>query len=52
MGALTVHVEFCAELEIAGRTIGLNDLLFAAHAYALGATIATEISASSSVSTA
>lgn len=30
-----------AELEAAGRPIGYNDLLIAAHAYALGATIVT-----------
>ncbi len=30
-----------AELESAGQTIGQNDLLIAAHAYALGATIVT-----------
>ncbi|MGI4748252.1 MAG: PIN domain-containing protein [Janthinobacterium lividum] len=28
-------------LEAAGRSIGLNDLLIAAHAHALGATIVT-----------
>lgn len=30
-----------AELEAAGRPIGSNDLLIAAHAYALGATVVT-----------
>jgi tRNA(fMet)-specific endonuclease VapC len=30
-----------AELEAAGKTIGGNDLLIAAHAYALGATVVT-----------
>lgn len=30
-----------AELEVAGRPIGLNDLLIAAHAHALGATVVT-----------
>lgn len=30
-----------SELEVAGRPIGSNDLLIAAHAYALGATIVT-----------
>ena len=30
-----------AELEAAGKTIGPNDLLIAAHAYALGATLVT-----------
>lgn len=30
-----------AELEVAGRPIGANDLLIAAHAYTLGATIVT-----------
>lgn len=33
--------EIRAELEIAGRRIGLNDLLIAAHAQALGATVVT-----------
>jgi tRNA(fMet)-specific endonuclease VapC len=31
-----------AELEAAGQTIGLNDLLIAAHAYALGMTLVTD----------
>lgn len=31
-----------AELEAAGRTIGPNDLLIAAHAYALGAVMVTD----------
>lgn len=31
----------CSELEAAGRLIGSNDLLIAAHAYATGATLAT-----------
>jgi tRNA(fMet)-specific endonuclease VapC len=31
-----------AELEAAGQTIGLNDLLIGAHAYALGLTLVTD----------
>ncbi|MHB1657929.1 MAG: PIN domain-containing protein [Acidithiobacillus sp.] len=31
-----------AELEAAGQTIGLNDLLIGAHAYALGMTLVTD----------
>jgi tRNA(fMet)-specific endonuclease VapC len=31
-----------AELEAAGKTIGPNDLLIAAHAYAIGATLVTD----------
>lgn len=31
-----------AELEVAGQPIGANDLLIAAHAYALGLTLVTD----------
>ncbi len=31
-----------AELEVAGQPIGMNDLLIAAHAYALGLTLVTD----------